>query len=179
MSVTPEAVGNITGVRAIFSALIAVGREIFTALGTNECVDSLAAHLMLMSIPPTLPAGGRTELLSFFARCLFDGLSATFASIRPFTCRAVARKSAALTIGFDGTDRHTKNFCYTAITTVFMPQSFYFYFLFSGHKGFLQSERKCPLTIPLDRFEISGRKKHQKKPDKDSPGIEVKAVIYL
>ena len=158
MSVTPKASGNITGVRAVFPALIAIGRKSPATSNTDECIDRLAADLVRMRIPPCLPASSRTELLSFFSCYLFDGLSTAFAPPCPFACRAIAREPIALAIGFDGTDRHAKNFCNGRITTVFSPQFPYLYFLFSSHKGFLRSERKYPLTIPLDRFGLSGRK---------------------
>lgn len=158
MSVTSKAVAYITGMRAVFPAFIAVSRKSSAAPDANKRIDRLAAHLVRMCIPPCLPTSSRTELLSFFSCYLFDGLSTAFAPPCPFACRAIAREPIALAIGFDGTDRHAKNFCNGRITTVFSPQFPYLYFLFSSHKGFLRSERKCPLTIPLDRFGLSGRK---------------------
>ena len=157
-----KAVGNITGMGAVFSAFVAVSREGLTTMDTDECIDGFSMHLMLMGIPPCLAAIGGAEFDVLFAGNLVDMLAAIFASPAILGHGAIACQPVSLAIGFDGAKRHTECLGYGCVTAIIASHFFYLCFLFSGHKVFLQSERKCPLTIPLDRFGVSGPLKTKK-----------------
>ena len=62
--------------------VVAIGGEVFSARRTGIRIKRLSYHLILICVPPDLPATGTTELSLLYAGSLFKFRSAVQACIR-------------------------------------------------------------------------------------------------
>lgn len=76
------AVSDVAIVRAVFSVVVSVGREDFSAVGAGKGIKGLAVDLVQMAVPPFGAAGIGEELHRFSARNLGQLLSAVAATVR-------------------------------------------------------------------------------------------------
>ena len=130
---TFEPGSDIALVGTVLPLAVAVSREGLVAAGAGVFIDGLAVDLIEMGVPPLIPAGVRAELCLLPAGDLHEGLS---------TATAAAHIRRFLFIRISGISREAipaECLCDRGISVAGVPELFNLFFLFIGHKGYLQS----------------------------------------
>ena len=141
---TFEPGSDIACMGAVLPLAVTIGREGLVAAGTGIFIDRLAVDLIEMGVPPLIPAGIGAELGFLFTGNLHEGLSTTAAAayVRRFCFIRIsgipgevipAAKSRHLIL------RQAECLCNRGIPVAGVPELFDLFFLFIGHKGYLQS----------------------------------------
>jgi hypothetical protein len=141
---TFEPGSDIALVGAVLPLAVAVGREGLVAAGAGVFIDGLAVDLIEMGVPPLIPAGVRAELCLFPAGDLHEGLSAAAAAthVRRFLFIRISGVSGEVIPAAEGRYlilRQAECLCDRGISVARVPEHFNLFFLFIGHKGYLQS----------------------------------------
>ncbi len=156
-----ESILNITGMSAIFTALIAIAFKTPPAARATNCIQRLFVELFIIIAPPCKPALIGAELSGFLFGFLVQALPA------PFTCHALQRGGSGTFVidlnlitaakGFHRVLGDAKKRGDLRIPRTLPPHQLYFFPLFNSHYIPPIRMGRCSLQRPVHFHYLSAR----------------------